>query len=175
MMLRRGEQSREEAMEEQREHEAHQNAQAAMLQGPIDGQQEHLEQLLDTGVNKNTVYMLSNLLSQDFVLANYNAAEVTEVKWLSRILLLELEAMHPPQGGFWVGERRARVTGDPRENLQPLSDRDRHEIEQALMAIFARTTRGEDMEQQEQLGKQITVSEHRQTNDQQESGWRMFG
>lgn len=139
------------------------------------GKTEYLRKLTDSALDAETVQVLDNLLSQDFVLANYKDAEVTETRWMMvETTMLRVEAMHPPQGSGMTGARRAFMMDDEAQSLNPLTDHEKQVIRSFLRGFFARVTRARTGWQQEQMSKTISVSEVRREDDDG-SGGRLSG
>ena len=135
----------------------HQQAQGTMQQlDTLDD--DDFNQLVESGVDKSTVRRLEHMLSKDFALANFDDAEVTEAKWLTRNLLKKLAASHPPKGSVVQGNYREYLLDDENDGVHPISDAKLLEIGQLLMAVISRHTRGRDGWQQEMRGKQTSVS-----------------
>jgi hypothetical protein len=120
---------------------------------------EYIRELTDTSLEDPTVVLLGNMLSQDFVLGNLRAAELHEIQFLLRELELEVVRAHPPEESDITGEYRAYLFDDDHEALQPLSTKQRIEIQQLIMGVFMRATRSLDGWQQEEWSKVYNVSE----------------
>jgi hypothetical protein len=59
---------------------------------------------------------------------------------------------------------------DKSQNLPPLDEVDKAVIEQFLMGVIARATRGKDGWQQEMFNKTITASERREVGEEDDGG-----
>lgn len=163
--------SDEELREEQTQRQLHQmNLNAGQAQGePMD--RTYIREMTDHELEQGTIDILSNLLDRDFMLGNLSEAEVHEYRWLARVLRLEIEALHPNEESVWQGHVRAVAFDDRDDGLPSLSEQDLSIIEQFLMAVIARATRGKDGWQQEMFNKTITASETRQIDDDDDGGF----
>jgi hypothetical protein len=163
------EEERREEARRQQEHQMNLQASAAEAERPMD--EAYIDKMTDHQLSQGTVDILSNLLDQDFLLGNLTAAEVHEFRWLARVLRLEVEALHPNNDSVFQGDLRAVAFDDRSQRLPPLDESDKSVIEQFLMAVIARATRGEDGFQQEMFNKTITASETRQVDDNDDGGF----
>jgi len=107
----------------------------------------------------------------EYGLGNLSDAEVHEYRWLARVLRLEIEALHPNENSVFRGAVRAVAFDDRGDALPSLSEQDLVIIEQFLMAVIARATRGKDGWQQEMFNKTITASEQRSIDDSDDGGF----
>jgi len=163
-MLRNGP-SAEDLRAEQQQQQLHQmNLDGARAQDPMDT--AYINQMTDHNLADPTVDILSNLLDEDFMLSNFAEAEVHEYRWLARVMVLEIEALHPADDGVFTGELRAAVFDDADNAMTPLSHREKAIIEQFVMGVIARATRGRDGWQQEMFNKTIQASETREVSDE---------
>lgn len=161
--------SDEEVREEQRVDQEHrQNISTAQSDRPMDT--AYINEMTDHSLQDPTVDMLANMLDQDFMLGNLNEAEVHEYRWLARVMRLEIESLHPHPDSVFQGKFRAVCFDDPKQNIDPLSDREKATIEQFLMGVIARATRGRDGWQQEMFNKTITASERREVGEGDDGG-----
>jgi hypothetical protein len=162
--------SDDEIREEQREEQRHQlNLSTADADQPMD--RAYINEMTDHQLQEPTVGILANLLDRDFMLANMSEAEVHEYRWLARVMKLEVEALHPPKDSIFQGKMRAIAYDDPEENIEALSAQDHAIIEQFLMAVIARATRGREGWQQEMFNKSISASETREINNDDDGGF----
>jgi len=169
MVFGRGK-SDDELREEQRDEQRHmRNLSAAESERPMD--RAYINEMTDHQLQEPTVGILSNLLDRNFMLANFNEAEVHEYRWLARVCRLQVEALHPPQDSFFQGQVRAMMYDDPKENLKALTQREKAIINQFMMAVIARATRGRDGWQQEMFNKTITASETRTVDEDDDGGF----
>jgi len=170
MKLLRNGKSDEELRQQAREEQLHQmNLSAADADAPMDT--AYIQQMTDHDLQDETVDMLSNLLDRDFMLGNLSEAEVHEYRWLARVMTLEIEALHPNRSGILQGEVRAMAFDDRDNGFQPLSEREKAKIEQFIMAVISRATRGRDGWQQEMFNKSISASETREVNADDDGGF----
>jgi hypothetical protein len=169
MVLGRGK-SDDELREEQRDEQRHmRNLSAAESERPMD--RAYINEMTDHQLQEPTVGILSNLLDRDFMLSNMTEAEVHEYRWLARVMKLEVEALHPSKDSILQGEIRAVAFDDAADNLKALSNKEVAIIEQFLMAVIARATRGRDGWQQTMFNKTITASETRTVDDDDNGGF----
>jgi len=160
----------EEIREQQREDQLHQmNLQSAQANGQAMDK-TYINEMTDHELDQGTVDILSNLLDRDFMLGNLSDAEVHEYRWLARVIRLEIEALHPNEDSVWKGPLRAVAFDDRKDALPSLSEQDLSIIEQFLMAVIARATRGKDGWQQEMFNKTITASERRDVGNDDDGG-----
>ena len=156
--------SADEIRAEQQQQQLHQmNLSGAAAEDPMDT--AYINQMTDHNLSDPTVDILSNLLDEDFMLSNFAEAEVHEYRWLARVMVLEIEALHPAGDGVFSGELRAAAFDDAGDALTPLSKREKAIIEQFVMGVIARATRGRDGWQQEMFNKTIQASETREVDN----------
>lgn len=161
----------EEVREEQRSDQAH-NMNLDAGRARAEGMDRtYINEMTEHELDQGTVDILSNLLDRDFMLGNLSDAEVHEYRWLARVLRLEIEALHPNEESIWQGDLRAVAFDDRNDALPSLSEQDLSIIEQFLMAVIARATRGKDGWQQEMFNKTITASERREVGNDDDGGF----
>lgn len=163
--------SPEEVREQQRQQQLHQmNLDGARSQSRgMD--RTYIKEMTDHELDQGTIDILSNLLDRDFMLGNLSDAEVHEYRWLARVLRLEIEALHPNENSVWKGYVRAVSFDDGDDALPSLSEQDLSIIEQFLMAVISRATRGKDGWQQEMFNKTIQASETREVGEDNDGGF----
>jgi len=162
------ERRREEAEQRQR-HDLNLNAAHADAERPMD--RAYIDKMTDHQLSQGTIDILSNLLDQDYLLGNMTDAEIHEFRWLARVLRLKVEAVHPPQDSFFQGRGRMIAYGDRSQKLPALDDVDKTVIQQFIMGVIARATRGKEGWQQEMFNKTITASETRQVDEGDDGGF----
>lgn len=163
-----------EQREEQLRQSQHQSNLANSQQAFADDgsmREAYIDKMTDSSLDQGTVTFLSNFLSQDFVLANYTDAEHHEVRWLARELLIEIEAMHPNDDCLLTGEFRKFFFDNDRQALEPLDDGQRATLFQFVQGVIARASRAKGGFQQEQFSTQISVSEVRERDEEDDGGW----
>ena len=148
----------------QQERQQAQQEHMANLQFAEDGGMDtgYIDKVTESELQPGTVDILSNLLSKDFVLGNLSDAEVHEHRWLTRELLLEVEAMHPDPDTMWQGRFRQVASGERRNGLRPLDDAQKTVMQQFIQGVIARGTRSKEGWQQEEVNKSYSVSERRE-------------
>jgi len=161
----------EEVRDEQRRQQLHQmNLDGARTQSE-SMDRTYIREMTDHELDQGTVDILSNLLDRDFMLGNLSDAEVHEYRWLARVLRLEIEALHPNENSIFEDSVRMIAFDDRKDKLPSLSEQDLTIIEQFLMAVIARATRGKDGWQQEMFNKTIQASETREVNADDDGGF----
>lgn len=168
MRLRSNGKSDEEIRDENRRDQRHQMNLSAASQQQTD--RAHIDKLTEHELDEAQVDMLRNLAEENFLLANSSDAEVHEFRWLARLMKMEIEDQHPAQDTIWSGAKRAASFDDPSDTLTPLTESQRSVIEQYIMGVIARATRGRTGWQQEMFNKQITASETREVDADDDSG-----
>jgi len=147
--------SRSEMRAEQ--HEQMNLSQAQQMTPGYGERREYLDRVIEDELDDATVGMLRNMTSADFILSNFNDAEINEIKKLREITFKMVVAAHPSQKAAMQGERRAKVYEDGKK-LKPLDSNQEVLIKEYLRGAFARLVRSRDGFQQEQLGKTISES-----------------
>ncbi len=163
---------RSTAAEQQRKQQAQQEH-MSNLQFSDNGEMDegYIDKVTSHELDPGTVSILSNLLSKDFVLGNLSEAEVHEHRWLSRELLLEVEAMHPRPDSMWQGRFRQVASGRERQALEPLDDAQKTVMQQFIQGVIARASRSRDGWQQEEANKVYRVSERREPDANDDGGF----
>jgi len=156
--------SDEPSVEEQRERQEANQDHATNLQFADDGTMDagYIDKVTNSQLQQGTVRILGNLLSKDFVLGNLSEAEVHEHRWLTRQLVLEVEAAHPTGKSMWRGRFRQVASGQERDALEPLDDAQKTVMQQFVQGVITRATRSRDGWQQEEVNKSYRVSERRE-------------
>jgi len=159
---------REKAAEKDFERSMHNgNLESASVSNDVD----EFEQLIESGVAKETVWTLQDLMSKDRPLANFTPAETHEQKWLDENLMLRVERMHPHKDSALRGEWRAFIFDDPSQALDPLDDMTRARVRAFINNGKARLSRGRKGWQQEQRSKQTRVSIAKKEHEGGDGGW----
>lgn len=163
------EEKRREEAEQKQDHRMNLSAAQADAERPMD--KAYIDKMTDHELSQGTIDILSNLLDQDFLLGNMTDAEVHEYRWLARVMRLEVEALHPNQNSVFQRELRSVAYDDKSQQLPSLDEVDKSTIEQFLMGVIARATRGKDGWQQEMFNKTITASETREVDETDDGGF----
>jgi len=87
---------------------------------------------------------------------------VHEHRWLTRQLVLEVEAAHPTADSMWRGRFRQVASGQARDALRPLDDAQKTVMQQFIQGVISRATRSKEGWQQEEMNKSYRVSERRE-------------
>lgn len=153
------------AQEQMQDHQA--NLQQAQQMSPdFSDRREYLEAVIEDELDSASVQMLRNMTSPDFILSNFNDAEINEIKKLREITLKKIFAAHPDQRSVMQGTIRAQVYGLDREKgPEPLDQKQRALIDEYVRGAYARVARSRDGFQQEQFGKTISASERKSPED----------
>lgn len=154
--------SREKSAEVQREEAAQRDFQRSQHQNnlaqPVKDAEDEFDDLVESGVPEDTVYQLRHLMSKDWVLGRLSSAELDEAKWLSRALVLQVQAMHPHKDSWMSGEYRNWLLDGKAQSLETMSDYRRAEIKSFIMGFWVRLSRSHEGWQQEERSKQTRVS-----------------
>jgi len=134
---------------------------------------EYLQEITDNQLDGATYELLQNLFSHDFVLSNLEGAEVTEQKWLARVVARKAKRMHPGSESFATGESRAVIFEDGGSALEPLNPQQESLIDQAVLQFLTRPPRSRGGWQQDEVSKQLKVSRVEDNNDEEKRG--LFG
>lgn len=153
---------REQALERQQQaQQTQQNLSQAAQRVPDHNEQRGLlEELVEDELDSATVGMLRNMTSRDFILSNFDKAEINEIKKLRQITKKKVYAAHPSDTSIMKGEYRKQVYNGGTK-LMPLTENQKALIDQYIRGAYARLARSKDGFQQEQLGKTISASETR--------------
>jgi hypothetical protein len=135
-----------------------------------DDDTEYIREVTDTELQHQTVEMLDNLLSKDFVLSNMSEAEVHEQRWIARIVKLMVETQHPHADSMWEGRFRQVASGRADGHLNTLSEAEKTEILEVVQGFIARVARSREGWQQQEISKSYAVSE-RVEKDGDGGGW----
>lgn len=164
MIGRSNSSNQEELVREQRRQKLHaQNNAAGGSEFSRD--REYLRELTEHELDEHTLKLMSNMFSQDFVLANLTDAGENEVKWLARNVAMKIKRMHPPSESVISGESRKVFNDDPSDALKPLSPHQENLVDQAVLEFFVRLSRSRDGWQQDEISKQIRVSRTEDESD----------
>lgn len=166
--------SQEEMMERQAEQQLHQSNFGTMEQGDNSPDKEYLKEITEEQVDENTLELMSNMFSHDFVLSNLQDAEVTEIKWLARVVARKIKRMHPDSDAFAAGESRKVVFDDEQAGLKPLSPYQESLIDQAVLTFLTRPPRSRGGWQQDEVAKSLKVSKV-EDKKEESSGGSLFG
>lgn len=175
MSLRR----RRNGTEERRELVEHQNEQSIHREQLQKGRDawddqgnlstEYIQEMTKTGLSEPTMDFMSNLLSQDYVLGYLQDAELKEMRWLFRVLQMEILRVHPGQESDVQGKYRAYLFDDERERLSSMTQRQEMVIQQFIWGAYFRATRSLHGWQQDKLNEVYNVSEVRNDDGQKDS------
>jgi hypothetical protein len=169
-LLSRGKDEQEQAREHQVANADHQmNFSAAQQDDEIDA--EYIDKMTGSQLSAGTVSILDNMLSTDWVLANFSEAEVNETRWLARTMMLRVEKLHPNSDSIWQGELRKYCSGDREQALPALDAKDRLVIFEFIQGTISRATRGRDGWQQDKFNESISVSERNDRGKDDKGGW----
>lgn len=130
----------------------------------------YLEKLSETGMSDAGINMLDNMVDRSMALGNLKDAEVHEIKWRLHTLFIKICSQFPPKESSLQGPVRAFVMNDSGENLNALSDRQRHIIAQMIIGITVFISRSRGGFQQEMMVKSINVSEVMDPDESDDEG-----
>jgi len=138
-------------------------AASAGVRAAFQGEQEslkgqYLERLVNSELDGDKKDILANLLSRDWVLGNLTDEQVHEIKWELRIMREQFFAMYPDQDSGVTGSLRAFVHDKQSASLDPLTQQERHEVDQFFRGVWMRVSRASDMKQQELMATSISES-----------------
>jgi hypothetical protein len=136
---------------------------------------DFVETILENELTDLEKDLLKNFTNSDFALANYSSDEIQRLFWDLEIVREKIKAMHPSESNLVQGDAAFRhYYGADTKNIpsEPLSPAQEAALDGLFEGIYSLMTRGEDMEQQEQLNKTVTRSEvdRVSSNDTEESG-----
>lgn len=166
-------QSQSEARAKQAERNIHQQNFAAGEDPSRD--KEYLKEITKEQLDDATYELMLNLFSHDFVLSNLKDEEVTEQKWLARIVAVKTKRMHPDTESFATGLTRQVVFDDTQHgSLKPLSPHQESLVDQAVLQFLTRPPRSRGGWQQDEVSKQYNVSKVEGESDNN-TGGSLFG
>jgi hypothetical protein len=159
-MSQQQEAAREHQERQQKAQHHSQNLQAgiSMQNGGRDAFLRELTRTDLSALDEASYELLQNLVSQDWLLGQYNESELLELKMDLLIIKEGFYAMHPSSDCVVTGEFREYVYDDPDESLEPLTQKARFQVETFFKAVWTRVTRGRNFKQQEMLVKSINES-----------------
>lgn len=131
----------------------------------VDDDPDYIDSITESELTQGTISLLTNLASKDFVLANLDEAEVHEHRWLTRIVRMEVESLHPHEDSMWQGRFRQLAAGEADQALTALSESEKTIIQQYIQGVIARASRSKDGFQQEKMNESINVSERRDRSE----------
>ena len=162
--------SDEQLRDEQAKRNMHQNNLGAVEQSARSDDREYLKEITEEQLDGATYELMRNLFSHDFVLSNLKAAEVTEQKWLARVVARKIKRMHPDSGSFATGVTRQAIFDDSSDALSPLTPQQESLIDQAVLQFLTRPPRSRGGWQQDEVSKQLKVSRVEDDGDESNSG-----
>jgi len=120
---------------------------------------EYLEEITAPGVDATSLPPpVSNLLADDYPLANIKRSDREYFRLLSENVSIYTRELFPPSESAMQGLIGAALYEDPSYQMRSLPEQTRVEIETALMDSFARSSRGLDGWQQDKLGESIKTN-----------------
>lgn len=148
-------------MEEQQNHRLHEQMQGSMWREQKDMKAEYLSELTSTSLSQGTIDVLDNYISPDWILANIDSSEYNELRWLSRLVLRKVFAMHPGHESTIQGKHRAFAFNDEDDYLEALTEQEEVILETFIEGYIKRASRAKSGWQQDKMGETIAVSEVR--------------
>lgn len=128
---------------------------------------ELIDKLMESDLDAGTVQALDNYISPDFILSRMDSADLTQFQWQLETTMVQLFAMHPPQGGVG-GKARAYYYDDPKDALVPLRPQDRANLRSFKDGVLQRVRRSYQGFQQDKLGE--TTSRVETINRKEDDG-----
>lgn len=165
MSKRKEQPSYEEKTKTQVEQSAHQSNLGQTAQSFEAQKAKYLDRLAETGMSDAKIEMLDNMTDKTWVLGNLSNAEMQEIRWWLQTTYLKIKAEFPPQESDIQGTIRAYIYDDRDEEATALSGRQKIIIAQMLKGIAVYVSRSKQGFQQEQMVKQISVSEVRNPDE----------
>lgn len=163
--------SDEQIRSEQATRQMHQqNVSKQHADAPSQKNKEYLREITNEQLDSGTYELLENLFSHDFVLSNMKDAEVTEQKWLARIVARKAKRMHPDSESFATGASRNVIFSDDGPKLTPLTPHEESLIDQAVLQFLTRPPRSREGWQQDEVSKQVSVSRVEEETEETDSG-----
>lgn len=174
-MSRRGRsdgKAHQEAQERQFEQQLHgTNVSQSGQMGEFESHKaQYLDRLADTGMSDAGTRMLDNMVDKTFVLGNLSSVEVHEIKWRLHVMYIKIKSRFPHSESDIQGDLRAYYFDNEDEQIEALTDEQKIIISQMLLGISVFISRSKQGFQQEQLVKQISVSEVRNPDEEGEDG-----
>lgn len=164
-----------QAIKDERERQRSFEEQMELLNGAQARAEPHhsarrdlVEEIKKSPLDEPSGEVLKNLLSPDFIFANYRTQEVEELKHMLRLKKKKFFDMHPSRESLATGTDRAYINDDASDRLEPLTDAQEIYVEDFFDGVYARITRGEEMAQQEII--QTSISENRLQRDSDDGG-----
>jgi len=177
-MMGRGGPDEEDLMEKRQRQQRHMNLQQ---QAPEEqsGRLHEYAELIDPDLDTATLEILDMLISKDYALGNLTEADIHELKWLREITKLKLFAVHPSDDTAMKGKKRKLAYTKNGEGdggalpLEPLDEYERLRIDEIIRVAHNVASRSKGGFQWDQVAKSYSVSEIRDSDDEQE-GWLSF-
>jgi hypothetical protein len=127
---------------------------AVPQQGPTRG---YAHDILEPGVDETLPQPLQNLLAKDYPLSNIRSGDREYFRLLGENVALYVEEEFPPEESLVQGELGAALLEDPDYETHAQSPRQKTKYETILMDAFARSSRGVEGWQQDELSKSTNV------------------
>lgn len=166
-----------EQIEEQRHEQAlEQQAHSANLveEEALNARAQLLDKLMESDLDSGTVEALDNYISPDFILSKMDSADLTQFEWQLETAMIQLFAMHPPQGGV-ANKARAYYYDDPKDALVPLKPQDRSKLRAFKDGIIQRVRRSHEGYQQDKIGETTSRVETVNRDEEEESSGKIGG
>jgi hypothetical protein len=133
--------------------------------------QEYIEEIIHTSTDDHQhPKEISDLLSQDYPLANMNSADRKYFRLKSDNVKMFAEERYPPEDSIVQGELGAALLDDPDYNKRALEPQGKNRIETALMEHFSRTSRAVGGWQQDKFTENIKTNRVEDNRAESESG-----
>lgn len=168
-----------EEREENRQREQQKIREAFNQQGELS--QGWMEDLLDTDdleeeLDPATVRKIQGLLNKQWIIANLSDAETHDRTYKLEVMKRKILATHPPTESRMTGKIRAFLHDDPWEELHPLTQHERNQIDQVITTLQNMVTRSRGGFERKQQQTSIAKTEQERREEDSDSGgfWR-FG
>jgi hypothetical protein len=126
--------------------------------GPANPSREYIADLLDTEVDDNIPKEISDLLKNDYPLANMSSGDRQFFRLMGANIGLYAQERFPPERSLAQGVIGSALYDDPEYNKQAMNDKRKSRIETALMDHFARTSRAVGGWQQDKFAESIQTN-----------------
>lgn len=135
---------------------------------------ELIDKLMESDLDSGTIEVLDNFISPDFILSYFEGKDLTQFQWQLETRMLQVFAMHPPQGGVG-GKARAYYYDDPKDALVPLRPQDRAMLRSFKDGILSRVRRSKGGYQQDKIGETTSRVETINRQEEEDSKGRFRG
>lgn len=133
---------------------------------------EYIQEITSVDLPDSVIMQFRIYLTRDWPLGNFDQEYTHELKWLGRTRAKEIIINHAPSNAILSPHVRAELYDlAPEDCLESLSHRQQMEIIDLGELLYARATRGENMAQQDQMGKTMSVNRDESDRVENNGGW----